>query len=180
MRSEAIVRLLPAAYQRAARPGSVLSALLSVMDVLHAPSEQRLAAVAELFSPYRTPPEFVPFLAGWVGLDHTIGGPQRSADAPLPLPVGRLRNLVAAAAEIAQWRGTAAGLRTVLETATGVPGFVVEEPADRPFHVVIRVPAAAHPQLTLISRLVEAEKPAAVTCEVVADGEPPESEGVPQ
>jgi hypothetical protein len=155
MRRSAIERLLPAAYQQAAGPGTVLAALLAVMEGLHEPSERVLAAAPELFSPYRTRPDLVPFLAGWVAADHLR--------LP-PVPVGRLRDLVAT------------GLRAVLETATGVPGFAVEEPADRPFHIVVRAPAAARPQLQLVRHIVEIEKPAAVTCEVtVPAGDPQES-----
>ncbi|MFG1656067.1 phage tail protein [Micromonospora chersina] len=167
MRRAAIERLLPAAYQRAAGPGSVLGALLDVMEALHAPDEAVLADVDALFAPYRTPDGFVAYLARWVAMDHVVAAPR--ADAPLPLPVGRLRDLVAHGALLARWRGTPYGMRTALELATGVTGFVLEEPADRPFHVVVRVPAAAADRLTLVNRIVEAEKPAAVTVEVTTD-----------
>ncbi|NUT32200.1 MAG: phage tail protein, partial [Hamadaea sp.] len=48
MRRSAIERLLPAAYQRAAVPGSVLGALLDVMETLHDPDERLLAEVDDL------------------------------------------------------------------------------------------------------------------------------------
>jgi len=92
MRHQAIERLLPAAFQRAATPGSPLRALLEVMEELHA--------------------------------------------------------------------------RT-LEIATGVTGFGIDEPAGRPFHVVVRVPPAAADQMALVRRVVDTEKPAATTAEVV-------------
>lgn len=167
MRRAAIERLLPAAYQRAAGPGSVLGALLDVMEALHAPDEAVLADVDALFAPYRTPDGFVAYLTRWVAMDHVVTAPR--ADAPLPLPVGRLRDLVAHGALLARWRGTPYGMRTALELATGVTGFGLDEPADRPFHVVVRVPPAAADQLALITRIVEAEKPAAVTVEILRD-----------
>ncbi|MDX5460398.1 phage tail protein [Micromonospora tulbaghiae] len=169
MRRAAIERLLPAAYQRAAGPGSVLGALLDVMEALHAPDEAVLADVDALFGPYRTPDGFVAYLTRWVAMDHVVAAPR--ADAPLPLPVGRLRDLVAHGALLARWRGTPYGMRTALELATGVTGFVLDEPAERPFHLVVRVPPAAADRLALVTRIVEAEKPAAVTVEVVA-GDP--------
>ncbi|WP_435587411.1 phage tail protein [Micromonospora aurantiaca (nom. illeg.)] len=169
MRRAAIERLLPAAYQRAAGPGSVLGALLDVMEALHAPDEAVLADVDALFGPYRTPDGFVAYLTRWVAMDHVVAAPR--ADAPLPLPVGRLRDLVAHGALLARWRGTPYGMRTALELATGVTGFVLDEPPDRPFHLVVRVPPAAADRLALVTRIVEAEKPAAVTVEVVA-GDP--------
>ena len=166
MRRTAIERLLPAAYQRAAGPGSVLGALLDVMEALHAPDEAVLADVDALFGPYRTPDGFVAYLTRWVAMDHVVAASR--ADAPPPLPRGRLRDLVAHGALLARWRGTPYGMRTALELATGVTGFVLDEPADRPFHLVVRVPPAAADRLALVGRIVEAEKPAAVTVEVVA------------
>ncbi|ADU10337.1 phage tail protein [Micromonospora aurantiaca] len=166
MRRAAIERLLPAAYQRAAGPGSVLGALLDVMEALHAPDEAVLADVDALFGPYRTPDGFVAYLTRWVAMDHVVAAPR--ADAPLPLPAGRLRDLVAHGALLARWRGTPYGMRTALELATGVTGFVLDEPPERPFHLVVRVPPAAADRLALVTRIVEAEKPAAVTVEVLA------------
>lgn len=168
MRRAAIERLLPAMYQRAATPGSVLGALLDVMETMHAPSEALLESVDDLAAPYRTPDALVPFLIRWVALEHLAPAPAAEPGGYPDVPVGRLRDLVARSAAIAQWRGTATGLRDVLQTATSVAGFVVEEPADRPFHLVVRVPAGAAGQLDLVRRIVAAEKPAATTCTVVA------------
>ncbi|MEV4490726.1 phage tail protein [Micromonospora coxensis] len=165
MRRAAIERLLPAAYQRAAVDGSVLAALLDVMEALHAPDEAVLADVDALFAAYRAPDPLVAYLTRWVAMDHVLAPPR--PDAPLPLPVGRLRDLVAHGAQLARWRGTPYGMRTALELATGVTGFVLDEPADRPFHLVVRVPPAAVGLLAVVTRIVEAEKPAAVTVEVL-------------
>jgi phage tail-like protein len=177
MRRAAIERLLPAAYQRASAPGSVLRALVDVMEALHAPDEEILAEVDELFAPYRTPDGFVPYLTRWVSMDHVAASPLDPGarhDAPLPA-VGRLRDLVAQGAQLARWRGTPYGMRRALQIATGVTGFVVDEPADRPFHIVVRVPQAATQHLALIYRVVEAEKPAATTSEVLVDPELPDA-----
>ncbi|MEH0929034.1 phage tail protein [Micromonospora sp. CPCC 205558] len=170
MRRSAIERLLPAAYQRACVPGSVLWALLDVMEGLHAPDEAILAEVDALFDPYRAPDGLVVRLTRWVAMDHVVASPR--PDAPLPLPVGRLRDLVANAALLARWRGTPYGIRRALELATGTSGFAIDEPAERPFHVVVRVPAAAADQLPVITRIVEAEKPASATVEIVLEEEP--------
>lgn len=166
MRRSAIERLLPTAFQHAAGPGTVLAALLEVMEGMHAPSEQRLAAVADLFSPYRTPERFVSFLAGWVALDHVAQWSSASTGSAA-VPAGRLRDLVAQGAALARWRGTATGLRSMLEAATGTPGFEVVEPADRPFHVQVHVPAEAASHRALIDHIVSVEKPAAATYELV-------------
>jgi phage tail-like protein len=177
MRHQAIERLLPAAYQRAAIQGSVLYALLDVMETMHAPDEEVLATVDDLFAAYRTRDQLLPFLARWLALDHLLPPPDAGASARLPVPVGRLRNLVAEGAVLAQWRGTPEGLRRMLEIATGVSGFLIEEPRNRPYHFVVHVPTDAADQLPLIRRIVEAEKPAATTADVPDPLPPTESRG---
>ncbi|EWM63362.1 phage tail protein [Micromonospora sp. M42] len=130
----------------------MLGALLDVMEALHAPDEAVLADVDALFGPYRTPDGFVAYLTRWVAMDHVVAAPR--ADAPLPLPAGRLRDLVAHGALLARWRGTPYGMRTALELATGVTGFVLDEPPERPFHLVVRVPPAAADRRALVTRIV--------------------------
>lgn len=168
MRRQAIERMLPAAFQRAATANSPLWSLLWVMEDLHAPDEAILDSVDELFVPYRTRERFVAYLASWLALDHLLPPPGGSTD-DVDIPLGRLRNLVAEGAALAQWRGTPTGLRRTLEIATGVTGFVLEEPADRPFHVVVHVPPAAADQIPLVRRVVATEKPAATTSDIVVE-----------
>lgn len=173
MRRQIIERLLPAAYQRAAAaPGSVLSALLDVMESLHAQDEELLADVDALFAPYGAPERFVPFLTGWVTLDYLVGVPRPGGDVRLALPAGRVRDLVANGAALARLRGTAAGVQWFLQLATGVTGFTIEQPPNRPFHFVVRVPPQAGAYLGVIRRIVEHEKPAASTFEVLPAGAP--------
>jgi phage tail-like protein len=161
MRRADIERLLPAVYQRAAATDGPLAALLSVMEGMHEPVERRLAAIEDLVAPYRTPDAFLPYLLGWLGMDH-VG---RS------LPPGRQRELAARAGELARARGTAAGLCALLRTITGADGFAIDEPADRPFHIVVRVPDVARDELPLIRMAVALEKPAAVTVDIVTEEE---------
>ena len=169
MQRQHIERLLPASFQRTATGGGVLDALLAVMEDLHAPSEATLAHVEDLFTAYRSPDALLPFLVTWVAWDHIEVAPAVGGDLRGGIPVGRLRDLVSNAASLAAGRGTADGLCRLLSTVTGVPGFHVEEPPDLAFHIVVRVPPAAADHLTLIRRVVAAEKPAATTCEVVLD-----------
>lgn len=171
MRREAIARLLPQVYQDAATRSGPLAALLDAMELMHAPSERCLAAVDDLFDPYRCPPELVPFLTRWVAVADRD-------ELRSMLPLGRLRDLVAQGAALAQRRGTAAGVRAAVEVAIGSSGVVIEEPPDRPFHIVVRLPASAAQQLELVQEIVELEKPAAVTYELRVDaGDPPVEKG---
>lgn len=186
MKRSEIERLLPEVFQRSLRPETPLWALLEVMQALQEPAEAVLAEVHTTFNPYRTGEAFVPFLARWVDLERFCGRPSAAAScddaAPRPLSsgLGPLRELVAVAAYLSQWRGTARGLKRFLETATGAQGFELDEHVPgpdglpRPFHVKVRAPERAARHQALIERIVEHEKPAYVTYELefsIADPE---------
>jgi phage tail-like protein len=154
------------------------------MDDLHAPDEALLDGIEAVFDPYRCPDAFVPWLTRWVGLDWLVddgddAGPgwEDAADA-FPPGLQRLREVVAIGGTLAQWRGTEAGLALFLRAATGVEGWAISEPADRPFHLVVTGPAAAAPWAAVVRRIVDATKPACSTAEVrLAE---PESEPEPE
>ncbi len=157
-------------------PDRRLTALLEAMEALHEPVEDVLDGLHEHLDPRQAPPRFVPYLAGWVDLDWLLlATPDQSAATATPLAsgMGHLRELVAAAVEMARWRGTARGLLRFLDTATGVAGFDVIEnvtgdpPTPRPFHLRILAPAAAEAFRPLIERVIVAEKPAYATYELV-------------
>jgi len=176
-RSE-IEQLLPRVYQSALGEQGPLVALLAVMEELHAPAETLLASIESTFSPYRTPESFVPYLSQWVDLDRFFrdggrGSAGHDAADALSTGNGRLRELMAAAAYLSQWRGTQQGLRRCLETATGVSGFKLDEQVrdseglPRPYHIRVSAPQVCAQHRTLIERIVEQEKPAYVTYELV-------------
>ncbi len=171
MKRVEIERLLPGIFQRTMTPGNPLWALLTLMEELHAPDEDVLAHLDAYFDPYRAPDEFIPYLAGWVDLARLlVEVPEEFTGTvlpPFPSGLGRLREVIAAAAFLAQWRGTTKGLQRFLVTATGVPGFVIEEQVPgRPFHLRIRAPDAAAAYQDLIRRIIELEKPAYTTYEL--------------
>jgi phage tail-like protein len=176
-----IERLLPTVFERASTPGSALSALLDVMAALHEPAEHAIAHLGDTFHPYRCPDRFVPYLAGWVDLDRLLVDVGEGTPG-LPTGVGPLRNIVAAAAELAAWRGTANGLVDLLELATGDSGFRVEHDVTgsdgtvRPFVVHVHVPSSSSAHRRLIEHIVREEKPAHVVCEVIVPLPPPHKE----
>ena len=184
MDSEAIARLLPGVFQTALHPVAAgvveedtrLSATLGAMETLHGPVETVLRDLDRYLDPRLAEPAFVPYLAGWVDLDWLlVAAPSEpvATASPLASGLGTLRELVAAAAELARWRGTARGLLRFLDTATGTPGFAIEENVSgderrpRPFHLRIVAPAAAAAYRPLIERVIVAEKPAYATYELV-------------
>jgi len=162
MRRKEIERLLPGVMQRTLSHSPLLRAYLEAMAALHAPSERVLDGLATHFDPRRAPDAFVPFLAQWVDL--TI---------PVTTGLGRMREWVASAVELSQWRGTARGLLRYLEVATAATGFHIEERVPgpdgrpRPFHLRITAPAAVAAHQPMVERIIELEKPAYVTYELV-------------
>lgn len=174
MRSAEIRLLLPEVLQRCCIPESPLDALIGVMEAMHAPSEAVLTDLGSVVDPHRTPDRFVGMLADWLDL----GGLGR-------IETGRMRQLVAAAAELNRRRGTAAGLRQLLVIATGLTDIAVQSPgsdasgAPLPFHVNVLLPTTASQEsLALVTAIVQREKPAHVTADVliqqdlVAAGDP--------
>jgi len=173
MRSAEIARILPWVFRQTLTPASPLDAVLAAMEAQHTPSETALAGIDGYFDPRRAPDNFVPFLARWLDLERVLVRPAEhyypagGTDEPLQSGVGRLRELVAAAAFLSRWRGTATGILRFLEVATGVSGFTVEEHVpDRPFFVRFTMPGEAEPYEATIRRIIELEKPAYVDYEV--------------
>ncbi len=178
MKSQQIERLLPRIYQETLTPESPLAALLNLMEELHAPTETVLKQIETYFNPYRTPENFVPYLASWLDLDRFFpsyceqpAAIQRTTDAISP-GNGRLREMIAAAVQFSHWRGTARGMKLFLEVATGTVGFELndntsdEHGRPRPFHIQILAPPEAARHRVLIERIIKQEKPAYITYEL--------------
>ena len=169
MNRETIETLLPVNFRRSVQPLSPLSALLDVMESMVRPAEATLEGLDRFFDSRRTPERFVPYLARWVDhgplldrLTEELGGGE------FPSGNGRLRDLVALAADLSHWRGTRRGMIAFLEVGTGLAGFDIEEHADgRPFHLRVTAPPGAEAQRVLITSVVEQEKPAYTTYELV-------------
>ena len=181
MRADRVALLLPEVIRRGAGPGTPLSALLDVMESMHQPAEAALLGLPAMLDPQATRDDFVPFLAGWVGLDDVIpDGAEFEAGS------GRLRQLVATSAARARRRGTLDGLRETLAIATGRIDITVDDMVVGPgggvlpFHVDVVVPAGAVALLDLVKRLVEHEKPAFVTASVVLALAPPTPPAEPE
>ena len=180
MRQAQILDRLPDVFKEGAMPGNPLAALIGVMEELHARDEEILAGFGGYLDPRGTTDSFVPYLAGWVDLAWLLvdppDDPYAEPGTPFAGGLGALRELVAAAAETAKWRGTAAGLVRMLETATGAQGYRIDEhvtdAAGRalPFHIRVVVPAHAAQFVNLVERIVEHEKPAHVIADVELAG----------
>jgi len=168
VKQEAIVERLPDVFKQAAaseHKRNPLPALLGVMEDLHARDEEILSGFGRYVDSRRTPDEFVPYLAAWVDYAWLLLDPPDNPYADVIRPfaggLGRLRELIAWAASESKWRGTRAGLVRLLERATGVEGYRVEETA-LPFRVRVIAPREAERYFELVERIVEHEKPAHV------------------
>lgn len=184
-----IETLLPSFMQRAAESNAPLAAMLDSMAALVDPDVSRFEEIETLFDPRQVEERFVPFLAGWVDLGRVYEipvpfQPRRGLAVPgIGRIGGSLRELVAVAAELSQFRGTTRGLVRFLEVATGVVGFRIEDAdadeqgAHRAFHITLVVPEAAREQESLVARILAMEKPAHVTARIAYDGGPASPEG---
>ena len=183
MKRHEIESLLPSVVQRSIRPFSPLSAILDVMEALLRPSVEAMSRLDAAFDPRRTADDFVPFLARWVDMDRLFPEVRKEEErivwsqSTISTGLGRLRELVASAAYISRWRGTTKGLHRFLLTATGQQDFEIKENVDRDgrsklFHLLIVTPASMHLHKVLIERIIESEKPAYVTYDLVIKSEP--------
>lgn len=171
MRHEEIARLLPDIFRRSCQPGNMLHAMVEAMELLQEPAEGALRNLPAMFDPYRTRDDFVAYLGGWLDLErlYDMAGPEGAA---ISTGTGRLRNLCAAAIVLAQWQGTAQGLKMFLEIATGLEGFTIQETVEdkegrpKPFHIRVWAPAQAQPHKALVERIILQEKPAYATYEL--------------
>ncbi len=157
-----LIDRLPAVYQEQ----DFLRRFLSALDEVLAPV---LLTIDNLPAHLRTgtaPSDFLTWLGGWIAAD-TDG--QHSET--------RARDMVAAAVEQHQRRGTRAGLATAIRTATGVEPEIIENGASASSTTPgAALPGSAHPRVTVrlrvprpeefdrvrLERLVAAEVPAHV------------------
>jgi phage tail-like protein len=147
-RTSRYVRHLPLVYQDA----EFLGRFLLIFETLWEPMEWRQNHLPMYFTARTAPSEFLPWLAGWLGLVLDKHWPEE-----------RRRRLLAEAMELYRWRGTAYGLSRMLEVCVGVAPTIAED-SRRPyvFRISVRVPPEARVRPEMIERLVQAHKPAHV------------------
>lgn len=160
---------LPAAYQGEA----FTEQFLSVFDEALAPLLTTLDTIDAYLDPALTPPDFLAWLAGWIGieLDENWSEAQQ-------------RRLIAEAVGLLQWRGTRRGMVDLIRHYLGVEAdqVDVEEtggvawsatpdgaiPGSSPARVVVRVRLAEPEQLDMgrLESLISGTVPAHVLQEV--------------
>jgi phage tail-like protein len=168
---------LPGLYQEAeidGRTGEVRANLTQrftgAFDELLAPVFSCLDNFEAYLDPTLTPPDFLEWLAGWLGVDLDETSPPE-----------RRRDLVRRAVELYRWRGTARGVAKAVEIFTGVEPEVVDNggvawstepqsplPGSADPHVVVRVPVEDVESVgrARLEALVAVVKPAHVVAEI--------------
>ncbi|WP_316204482.1 phage tail protein [Bradyrhizobium sp. SZCCHNS3051] len=175
MEAQRIARLLPEIFAAAHQPGSVLDAVLGVMEAFHAPNEALLMDLDATFDPWRAPDGFVTLMASWLALDPYIDAEAGEGDdrrGRAAVDTANLRELISHAAELDRIRGTVGSLIRFLELATGLQGFELRDgPPDvngKPsaFAARLAAPASARSCQQLVELIVAREKPAFTTIEI--------------
>jgi phage tail-like protein len=167
-----LASLLPAVLQE----DELLMRFTAAVDPLLAPAVSTLDCLVAYVDPVLAPPDYLGWLAGWVG-----------ADLDETWPVEQRRTAIAQAVELQPVRGTVEGLRRQLALITGAEVEVTDtggvtwsvEPVDDPgpvlqprVQVVVRGNGIG---LAALTAAVDAAKPAHVAHEVriepaVSDG----------
>ncbi len=140
------LRYLPSIFQE----NEFLGRYLRIFETIWEPLEWRQNHINLYFDPRTCPPSFLPWLAGW--LDMAVN----------PYwPEGRIRRLVAEAADLYRWRGTAYGLKRLIEVVTGLTPTITEEPSQPfVFRISLAIPPGSDVDARLIDDLVRTHKPA--------------------
>ena len=168
-----MIHILPGLFQ----DDPIVRQWMVALDEVLAPVFLTLDTFPAYLDPWLTPEDFLPWLAGWVGV---------ALDPARPL--GLRRAAVAHAVTLYRWRGTAQGIAAAVELATGVRPEVFDSggaawsarPGGRPpgdqvpwLRVVLRVAEGAAPDLLATRQAAESAAPAhvPVQVEVVREGE---------
>lgn len=172
---------LPGVFQE----DPLIQRFLTAFDDVLAPIFNTLDNLEAYFDPQLTPPDFLPWLAGWVG-----------ASLDDNWPVARQRELTARAANLYRWRGTIKGLAAEVALFTGSEPEVIESgaciwsslpgtrtPGSGEAHVRIRVrvPDPAAINETRLRNMIVAAIPADVVydLEILPEAGPAATEAAP-
>ncbi len=158
------LKYLPALYST----DDFMGRFLLIFESILGPIERTVDNLYYYFDAQITPPEVLPWLASWLGLVLDERWPE-----------ARRRELIRAAVELYQWRGTRRGLTEFLRLYTGITPEIVETGVGRKtvteaeafrFVVRLRVPNPGSFDRAVIEAIIDAEKPAHVgyTLEIVA------------
>ncbi len=106
MDGEVLLKYLPAVYQEDEGSKESLKSFLSIFGSNLQEYEDLISEVPNFIDPLSAPEEFLPWLSGWLSLDlYELMGE-------------RNREFIMNAVELYKWKGTARGLKALVETLT--------------------------------------------------------------
>jgi phage tail-like protein len=150
------LRYLPALYSG----DDFLGRFLLIFETILSPIERTIDNLPFYFDARLTPPEALPWLASWLGLVLDERWPE-----------ARRRELIRAAVDLYQWRGTRRGLVEFLRLYTGLTPEILETGVgrrtvveDEAFRMIVRlrVPDPERIDRAMVEAIIDAEKPAHV------------------
>ncbi len=174
---QSLLRFLPTVYQpRSPGERAFLRDFLWIFQHLYDGVSRRLDTMHEIFHPYTTPPEFLPWLASWfaISFDETMDEAHRrrilrEAVALYPIRGTReaiermVRLFLGLDVEVVENRWPFRGLRIGVSSAIGVDTMILPE-VSMGHTFVVKVPARpedlGEAVLVRLHRVLEAEKPA--------------------
>jgi phage tail-like protein len=134
-----------------------LGRFLLIFEQLLTPLDRQIDNLYDYFDPRMAPPDFLPWLASWLGLVLDERWPE-----------GQRRELIRAAVELYEWRGTRRGLSEFLRLYTGFTPEIIEPgvgkgaQADQAHRFVVRITSSEPDKLdrALLMSIIDLEKPA--------------------
>ncbi len=134
-----------------------LGRFLLIFEQIVTPLDRQIDQLYQYFDPRLAPPDFLPWLASWLGLVLDERWPE-----------GQRRELIRAAVELYEWRGTRRGLSEFLRLYTGFTPEIVEPgvgkgaKADQAHRFVVRIKSSEPDKLdrALLMSIIDLEKPA--------------------
>ncbi|HTQ86971.1 MAG TPA: phage tail protein [Candidatus Solibacter sp.] len=113
---DSYLRYLPAIYREDPTNSQFLTRFLSLFESFFEEVEGEIKSLPALFDPYAVPPEFLTWLAAWLGLELDQNW-----------TAAKQRQVLSEIFELYAWRGTPQGLRQMLKLFAGVD-CVIQEP----------------------------------------------------
>lgn len=148
------LRYLPGIYQNDPFVGRFLLIFEAILD----PLDRQVANLHHYFDAEIAPADLLPWIGGWLGLVMDERWPEK-----------RRRELIASAASLYSWRGTARGLAEMLKLYTGIEP-EIEQPSATDvsrdtglaytFTVRMTIPRGADVDASMIRAIIDQEKPA--------------------
>ncbi|MBP7686592.1 MAG: FHA domain-containing protein [Thermoflexales bacterium] len=134
-----------------------LGRFLLIFEQILTPLDRQIDQLYQYFDPRLAPPDFLPWLASWLGLVLDERWPE-----------GQRRELIRAAVELYEWRGTRRGLSEFVRLYTGFTPVIIEPgvgkgaKADQAHRFIVRITSSEPDKLdrAVLMSIIDLEKPA--------------------